>query len=132
MLSIALTLVVLAGAVAPPPGPEAAGSAMVAGEATWYCPDFCTKGHPPGSMVAAAGSELRFPGWRGSFVTVRHGGRSVRVQLVDWCGCPGSRIIDLYRAPFDVLSDPSRGVINVEVDLDAGPAVTLPPTETAP
>lgn len=134
-----MLVVVLSTLPAIPP-PAATTSAMVGGEATWYCDppaSHCTVGYPAGSMVAAAGSELQHEGWRGSWVVVRHGGRSVRVQLVDVCLCRGRRVIDLYAVAFRQLAPTSAGVIEVEVELDAGagdpgPAVTLPPTDTAP
>lgn len=108
-------------------------SSSRSGEASWYCSSTspCTVGYPAGSMAAAAGRELRVGDWRGSWVTVRYGDKSVRVRLVDTCGCPGRRIIDLYRKPFSKLADPSVGWIEVEVDT-SGPSPTLPPTDTAP
>lgn len=113
--------------------PAVIGSALIGGRATWFCGagSPCTRGYPAGSMAAAAGSELRFPGWRGSWVTVRHGGRSVRVQLVDVCRCPGSRVIDLYRLPFSKLAEPSVGIIDVEVEYGGtAPDIKLPETDT--
>jgi rare lipoprotein A (peptidoglycan hydrolase) len=77
-------------------------------------------------MVAAAGSELRRPGWRGSWVRVHANGRHVDVQLVDWCLCRGSRIVDLYAAAFSRLAPTSRGEIFVTVEW-LGPR--LPPTD---
>jgi hypothetical protein len=113
------------------PGPALAlpdTATDVSGTATWYCGagSRCTRGHPAGQLVAAAGSELRRPGWRGSFVRVWSGRHHVDVQLVDWCACRGARVIDLYRAAFDNLADPGRGEIFVTVQW-LGPK--LPPTD---
>jgi len=80
----------------------------VRGKATYYC---CTTGYAPGAMVAAAGSELRIGKWRGRVVTVSYQGRSIQVKLVDWCGCKGSRIIDLQPEAFAALAPLSRGVL---------------------
>lgn len=84
------------------------------GTATWYCGSRCTRGHP-GGLFAAAGDELRTPGWRGRRVTVTSGGRSVVVTLVDTCACRGARVIDLYADAFRRLAPLSRGVVRVEV-----------------
>jgi rare lipoprotein A (peptidoglycan hydrolase) len=91
-------------------------------------------GYPAGGMYAAAGSELRVGDWRGRHVVVRHGGRSVRVQLIDWCACGGRRIIDLYGAAFKRLAPLGLGEIAVEVEWggSSDPGPTLPPTDTAP
>jgi rare lipoprotein A (peptidoglycan hydrolase) len=66
-------------------------------------------------MYAAAGPALRVGDWRDRWVTVTSGGRSVRVQLVDWCACSGVRVIDLYSSAFEQLAPLSRGVIPVTV-----------------
>lgn len=39
----------------------------------------------------------------------------IRVVLTDWCGCQGTRIIDLDLADFARLASPSRGLIEVGV-----------------
>lgn len=104
----------------------------VSGLASWYCGSRCTVGYP-GGMYAAAGSELRHPGWRGSRVQVCSGGRCVVVTLVDWCACAGARIIDLYSDAFRQLAPLSRGVIPVTVT--PGGRVgeqPLPATDTKP
>jgi rare lipoprotein A (peptidoglycan hydrolase) len=80
------------------------------GTASWYC---CTRGHPSG-LYAAAGPGLRQGDWRGRLVSVRAGGRVVRVRLIDWCACP-KRVIDLYPAAFSRLGPLSRGLLNVKV-----------------
>ena len=55
------------------------------------------------------------PHWRGRWVTVRSGGGSVVVQLRDFCGCPGGRVIDLHPGAFDDVAPLSRGVVPVRV-----------------
>ena len=103
----------------------------VVGVASWYCSNTsaCTRGYPPGTLAAAAGPALRVGDWRGRIVTVRANGRSVNVQLVDWCACP-RRVVDLYRAAFARLADPSRGVLRVEVTWGGAAGAGLPPTST--
>jgi hypothetical protein len=93
-------------------------SHSIQGEASWYCKTGASPCHylyGPGSMVAAACGRLRSAmgsHWRGKTVTVRHGGRSVRVTLVDWCG-NRSRLIDLYWEPMRRLG--GTGVLDVKV-----------------
>ena len=92
----------------------------VSGTASYYCSPahpICHYRYPVGSMVAAACGRLRDaigPKWRGRFVIVRAGSRSVVVQLVDWCGS-SSKTIDLYAAPFSRLAPLSQGVVKVVV-----------------
>ncbi len=69
----------------------------------------------PGGMYAAAGPALRVGDWRGRTVTVCRGGSCVRVKLVDWCQCYGSRVIDLYSDAFRQLAPLSSGTISVTV-----------------
>lgn len=108
-----LALVLLTGQV---------GSAMQSGLATWYAG---TEGH------AAAGPDLRVGDWRGS--TVRVCAEScITVTLSDWCAC-GDRngqptLLDLSRADFAKLGDPSRGVLAVTVEW-GGQAPTPPATD---
>ena len=115
-------------AVTPVAAPAVIGS-VTTGVASWYCGagSPCTRGYPDG-MYAAAGPELRVGDWRGSVVTVC-AGRCVDVTLIDSCGCPGARIVDLYRSAFARIADPGRGVVGVTVEL-AGADPTLPPTST--
>jgi rare lipoprotein A (peptidoglycan hydrolase) len=90
----------------------------VAGVATWYCKpgrSACTRNHPADGLFAAAGPALRVGDWRGRLVTVTAGGRSVEVRLVDTCGCPGNRVIDLYASAFERLGRLSKGVLEVTV-----------------
>ena len=108
--------------------------AHLTGIATWY--DW-----RPGE--AAAGPALRRalgPDWRGQWVTVCTAaiGRScVTVRLTDACWCPDRRgvpvVIDLDRASFGQLADPSIGVLLVTVSLVKLPpppdTSTLPPAE---
>lgn len=87
------------------------------GLATWYClpsyPSACMFVHPdPAGMYAAAGPSLRAaigPSWRNKKVSVSVNGRTVVVQLADWCLCTGSgSSIDLYSGPFAYLSGRSK------------------------
>lgn len=66
-------------------------------------------------MYAAAGPSLRHGNWRGSKVQVCTASRCVVVTLIDWCACPGGRVIDLYSDAFTKLAPLSRGVLNVTV-----------------
>ncbi len=76
-------------------------------------------------MAAAAARELQRligPGWSGSRVLVavrgQGGAAAVVVTLVDTCGCPGGRVIDLYSSVWDALGQPlSRGVLPVTVEV---------------
>ena len=66
-------------------------------------------------MVAAACLKLRRamgPGWRGDRITVTGNGRTVTVQLVDWCGST-DKLIDLYWEPMRRLG--GSGVLPVTV-----------------
>jgi hypothetical protein len=81
--------------------PEASLGRSLTGGASWYCKagvSVCHYKYPDGpgfDAYAAAGGPLRRalgPTWRGSVVLVN----GIRVKLVDWCGCPEGRIIDLY------------------------------------
>lgn len=107
---LALIMALGAFSIPPPaPPPTTPPTPSITGQATWYR-------YYQGQ--AAAGSELRAflgPNWRGMTVQVCATHGCVIVKLTDWCGCPGSRIIDLDRRDFDTLSDPSRGVIDVTV-----------------
>ena len=87
------------------------------GRATWFCRtgvSSCTSGYP-GGMYAAAGSEIRVGNWRGRTVRVCSGGRCVFVQLIDWCACGGSRVIDLYSDAFRRLAPLSQGSLPATV-----------------
>jgi rare lipoprotein A (peptidoglycan hydrolase) len=66
-------------------------------------------------MYAAAGPLLRVGDWRGRVVRVCGNGRCVTVKLIDWCACPGSRVIDLYSDAFQRLAPLSEGTIQVTV-----------------
>lgn len=103
------------------------GTPLISGRATWY--------DAPSRTDAAAGPLLRFDGWRGSWVRVTSGDRSVTVKLTDWCAC-GDRngqptVIDLDDEAFARLAPLSDGVIDVEVEV-LGDAPALPETSTAP
>jgi rare lipoprotein A (peptidoglycan hydrolase) len=66
-------------------------------------------------MYAAAGPGLRVGDWRGRVVRVCGNGRCVTVKLIDWCACPGSRVVDLYSDGFQRLAPLSSGTIQVTV-----------------
>jgi len=87
------------------------------GSATWYCLDGVSSCHyaRSGGMYAAAGSELRKGDWRGRTVTVCAGSDCIRVTLIDWCGCPGNRVIDLYGDAFRRLAPLGAGIVPVTV-----------------
>lgn len=99
-----------------PPSTERPAASMsghsITGIASWYR-------YVPGG--AAAGPALRRalgPGWRGTVVTVCAGDRCVYgIALSDWCGCntANEKLIDLDRASFAQLADPSRGIVKVTV-----------------
>lgn len=96
----------------------APGRVALAGVMSWYCGNGspCTRGYPAGSLVAAAGPALRVGSWRGRTVTVTAAGRSVRVVLVDWCQCHGTRLVDAYAAVWLALGlDLRTGLATVEV-----------------
>lgn len=96
-------------------------SRQLRGTATWYCSpgrSTCSSGFRAERHVAAASLRLRRaigPGWRGTTVVVSTGSRSVSVVLVDTCGCPDGRLVDLYASAFDDLARLSRGVLKVSV-----------------
>jgi hypothetical protein len=102
------------------------------GTATHYClpgqrgTAYCTRGYGPEDMVAAIDTDLGFD--KGDVVTVRFGDKAVTVRIVDVCGCPGNRIIDLTSGAFRRLAPLGLGVLPVTVEL-AGAERTLPPTD---
>jgi hypothetical protein len=122
--------------------PEPSGSLAVAGgapsrirgTATWYCNDgqrgtsYCTRGYGPEDLVAAIDTDLGFD--KGDVVLVRSlaGDEQVTVTIVDVCGCPGNRLIDLTSGAFRRLAPLGIGVLPVTVEL-AGSERTLPPTD---
>jgi len=84
----------------------AAGAGAARGDATWYCEpgrSRCPAGYR-GGLYAAAGPTLRQGDWRGRHVVVEWHGRTVRVQLVDWCACGNGRVIDLFGDAFTKLA----------------------------
>jgi hypothetical protein len=103
------------------------------GTATWYCgpgqqgTSRCTRGHGPSDLVAAI-DRKDTPWNKGDRLRVSSGGRSVVVLVVDVCGCPGRRIIDLTSGAFRRLAPLGRGVIPVTIT-DAA-AIPLPATDT--
>ena len=92
-------------------------SVRARGGASWYCLAGVSACHHAyaGGMYAAAGPALRVGDWRGRRVTVCQGGDCVRVTLIDWCGCPGGRVIDLYSDAFRRLEPLSSGTMTVSV-----------------
>jgi len=44
-------------------------------------------------------------------VTVHANGRTLRVKLVDFCGCSGNHFIDLYWDAFKALGRPSHAKV---------------------
>jgi rare lipoprotein A (peptidoglycan hydrolase) len=110
------------------------GAPRIRGTATWYCNDgqrgtsSCTRGYGPEDMVAAIDTDLGFD--KGDVVLVRSlaGDEQVTVTIVDVCGCPGSRLIDLTSGAFRRLAPLGIGVLPVTVEL-AGSERTLPPTD---
>lgn len=103
------------------PTPTAKQKSSLRGKASWYCKagvSACHAAHPPGSMVAAACTDLRAaigPHWRGKVVTVSNRrGVAITVTLVDWCAST-DKLIDLYAAAFSAVAPLYRGVSRVEV-----------------
>lgn len=116
---------------------DAPAAPRIRGTATHYCLSgqrgtaYCTRGYGPDDLVAAIDTDLGFA--KGDVVLVRSllsTGGSVTVRIVDVCGCPGERLIDLTSGAFRRLAPLGLGVIPVTIEL-AGTR-TLPPTETAP
>jgi len=111
--------------VKPTPRPRVATSGSggggsgrgVSGSASWYCRTGVSPCHyqHAGGMYAAAGPALRVGDWRGRSVRVCANGRCVRVRLIDWCQCYGTRVIDLYSDAFRQLAPLSRGTTRVTV-----------------
>ena len=117
ILAYGLAAALVASTPSPTTGTRPASVEPVAdrkalGYATWYA-----TGSP---SWAAAGPELRHPGWRGSSVTVSGPAGRVRITLGDWCAC-GKRhgvptLIDLPPAAFQrVCGSLSLGVCRVTV-----------------
>lgn len=104
----------------------------VSGTATWYCmsgSSACTRGYSQDDMVAAIDTDLGFE--KGDRIEVRYQDRSVVVTIVDVCGCPGERLVDLTSGAFSRLADLGLGVIPVTLQrADAAPDISLPPTDT--
>lgn len=130
---VAVTSSALPGAPADSAGGSTTAPAgaprRVSGTATWYClsgSSACTRGYGQSDLVGAIDSDLGFR--KGDRVVVRYGARSVTVEIVDVCGCPGERLIDLTSGAFARLADLGLGVIPVTLEL-AEPGVTLPPTD---
>ena len=104
-----------------PRGSSQPSSHRASGTASWYCGhgSACTRGFDASCRCAAAGPSIRRllgPAWRGRSVLVRSGPSSVRVRLVDWCACPGGRLLDLYSDAFQRLAPLSRGLVKVTVE----------------
>ena len=98
---------------APTPRPD-----RFRGTATWYClsgKSVCTAGYGGTDMVAAIDTDLGFH--KGDVIRVRYGGYSAIVTIVDVCGCPGERLVDLTSGAFACLADRNLGVIPVTIEL---------------
>lgn len=114
-------------AVARPANLIYAGS-ILDSAASWYClphRSACTAGFSPSGLYAAAGPAIRAalgPGWMGQRVTVctpdcGHPRASVVVRLIDFCQCPGGRLLDLYAGVYAQLGPLSTGLLDVEVEV---------------
>jgi hypothetical protein len=111
--------------VIPPPTPvpradspgDGGGKRRARGSASWYCRPGVSACHYQysGGMYAAAGPALRVGDWRGRRVQVCANGRCVRVTLIDWCQCYGTRVIDLYSDAYRRLGPLSSGTMRVTV-----------------
>lgn len=107
------------------PAPRADGGSRapdLRGRASWYA---------AAGRVAAAGPALRRAlgyGWRGTWVRVSAGSRSVMVRLDDWCQCyrgtRAERLIDLSDDDFAVLAPLAAGVVRVRI---TAPRPIVPP-----
>ncbi len=93
------------------------GGTSRSGQASWYCKAGVSACHYQysGGMYAAAGPALRVGDWRGRSVRVCASSGCVQVRLIDWCACPGSRVIDLYSDAFRQLAPLSSGTVRVTV-----------------
>jgi hypothetical protein len=93
------------------------GTTSRSGTASWYCKAGVSACHYKYSsgLYAAAGPALRVGDWRGRNVRVCASGNCVRVTLIDWCQCYGSRVIDLYSDAFQRLAPLSSGTVKVTV-----------------
>ena len=105
------------------------GQKLLSGLASWYCGNgsACTRGYPPYTCnaddgwrcYAAAGPRIRaaLGEWRGKRVWVTANGASVQLTLIDWCGCPNGRVLDLYSDVFAQLARNglSQGIVEVNV-----------------
>lgn len=112
-----------AAAAASPP----AATPIYRGTATWYCGagSPCTAGYGPSDLVAAIDrKDTEFA--RGDRVVVRYRDRSVVVTIVDTCGCPDRRVIDLSTGAFLELAPLGFGVL--PVTLEDASAIRLPDT----
>lgn len=113
-------------------------TAGIHGTATWYCSDGrdgspesrCTRGYGPDDLVGAVDPSLGIP--KGTWVNVRHAGRSVDVRIVDVCACRAERVIDLTIGAFQRLARWELGEIGVTLRVRSGPSPTPPATDTAP
>ncbi len=95
---------------------------ILTGLASWFClpgRSACTHGFPASGAYAAASRLLRAavgPQWRGATVRVTAGNTDVLVRLIDECGCPDGRVLDLYGSVFGQLAALSAGIVTVRVE----------------
>lgn len=104
------------------PGSTPGPSSILAGTASWYClpgRSSCTRGYPASGAYAAAGPAVRaaLGDWRGRRAVVSTGRVDIVVTLIDWCSCPGGRLVDLYASAYSQLDSLSTGLLDVTVAL---------------
>ncbi|KAJ1303338.1 hypothetical protein OPQ81_011534 [Rhizoctonia solani] len=87
------------------------------GKGTWYNPSVgigaCGWRNKDSELVVALGSSKFKKGKCGQSITVKSGGKSVNVKVVDMCPSCGGGSLDLSPAAFKKLAPLSRGVIQV-------------------
>lgn len=105
--------------LAPSPSSPMPDGSSITGIASWY--------------DAGPGLYAAVPTWRWGDepyrVRVTAGHRSVVVTVLDFCGCPGGRVIDLSADAFARLAPLSAGLVRVTITR-LGPGLTPPPTTT--
>lgn len=128
MASRIAALALAALLLAQPMAVEATTTRYLHGAVTWYCVpgrSACTHGYSPSlcrapwwRCYAAAGPAVRSAlgaSWRGRTVTVYVHRARLSVRLIDWCSCPGNRLLDLYGSAFSRLAPLWVGVASATV-----------------